>query len=113
MYLLTNWCGSDLKNGEHYILLVSQDGKFEEVKARCLGNFPNSTIVGHLEYNEEFLVYTLFVTENLPLERFTFLRKLDLDYYKDMNYCKDREEVDHYFINKKALARAKDIKFKL
>lgn len=113
MYLLTEWCGDDLKNGEHYILLVSNDGKFKEVKARCLGNFPNSTIVGHLEYDEEFLVYTFFATENLPIDRFTVLRKQDISYYDDRNYCKSKIEVESNYLTKLALIRAKDIRFKL
>ena len=112
MFILTEWCGDDLKDGEHYILLVSNDGNFKEVKARCLGNFPNSTIVGHLEYDEDFLVYTFFATENLPIDRFTVLRK-NVEHYNDKNYCKSKIEVESNYLNKLALIRAKDIKFKL
>lgn len=112
MIKLTNWCDSDLKDAEHYILIVDKNGEYKEFKARCLDNSPGCTVVGHLEYNDDFLVYTLFATENLPLERFTFLRRIDLSYYDDKNYCKGREEVDAYYVDRKALARAKDIKFK-
>ena len=112
MIMLTDWCLDDLENGAHYVLIINTKGEYHEYKVRCLDNSPGCTIVGHLEYNEDFFVYTLFATENLPLERFTFLRRIDLDYYKDMIYCKSRKEVDECFIDRKALARAKDIKFK-
>lgn len=112
MFILTEWCGDDLKDGEHYILLVSNDGNFKEVKVRCLCNFPNSTIVGHLEYDEDFLVYTFFATENLPIDRFTVLRK-DVEHYNDKNYCKSKIEVESNYLTKLALIRAKDIRFKL
>ena len=112
MIMLTGWHGNDLKDAEHYVLIVDAKGAYREYKVRCLGNSPGCTIIGHLEYNEDFMTYTLFATENLPLESFTFLRRLDLDYYKDLNYCNDRKEVDSEFISRKALARAKDIKFK-
>lgn len=112
MIMLTDWCDDDLENGEHYVLIVDVKGEYHEYKVRCLGNSPGCTIVGHLEYNEDFMVYTLFATENLPLERFTLLRRIDTSYYDSFNYCKGRKEVDNYFIDRKALARAKDIKFK-
>ena len=113
MYLLTNWCDSDLDNGEHYILIVSNDGKFFEVKSRCLSNFPDSTIVGHLEYNDDFMVYTFFATENLPIDRFTLLRNNDLKHYEHLNYCKEKKEIESNYVEKLAFIRAKDIKFKL
>ena len=112
MVKLIDWCGSDLKGAEHYVLILDKKGKYYECKVRCLDNFPECIIVGHLEYDEDFLVYTLFATENLPLESLTLLRRSDLDYYKDLNYCRGRKEVDNSYVEKQALIRAKDIKFK-
>lgn len=112
MIKLTKWCGSDLENGEHYVIIIDAVGKYLEYKVRCLHNSPNCTIVGHLEYDEDFLVYTLFATENLPLERFIILRRIDTTYYDGKNYCEGREEVDIDYVERKARARAKDIKFK-
>lgn len=111
MIMLTDWCGNDLQNGEHYVIIINTKGEYHEYKVRCLGNSPGCIIVGHLEYDEDFLVYTLFATENLPLERFTLLRRIDTSYYDSFNYCKGRKEVDSKYVDRKALARAKDIKF--
>ena len=86
MIMLTDWCKNDLKDAEHYVLIVDVKGAYHEYKVRGLGNSPGCMIVGHLEYNEDFMTYTLFETENLPLESFTLLRRLDLDYYKDLIY---------------------------
>ncbi len=110
MKILSNSTKYDLKDAENYVLIVNE-GKLREFKARCLGNVKEYIVVGVLEYNNDFSTYTLFQTENLPNLRITVLRKEVSEY--DHRLLGEIEDVSGDYITKQALARAKDIKFQL
>ena len=111
MYILDVHHMSDLKDADHYIILVDGNS-VRACKTRCLGNFPNAIIVGHIEVNDEFKAYTFFATENVELLMFTELVK-DVEYYNQYNYCERKKECDRKYILSNAIIRAKDIKFKI
>ena len=110
MKILSNRTHYDLKDAENYVLIVEK-GKLREFKARCLGNVKEYIVVGDMEYNDEFITYTLFQTENLPNLHLTVIRK-DVSEY-DYRLLGDIEDISNDYITKQALARAKDINFKL
>ena len=113
MRIATQRLFSDLENAENYILIVDKDGTYRECKPRCLTNFKNYIVVGYLEYNDYFLSYYLFATENTADYRVSVLRKNEIGKAIVSKYggVGETEEMPNDFIEKQALLRAKDIKF--
>lgn len=110
MKILTNRTHYDLKDSENYVLIVV-DSELREFKARCLGNVKEYIVVGVMEYNDDFITYTLFQTENLPNLHLTIIRKEISEY--DHRLLGETEDISNDYITKQALVRAKDIKYSL